>query len=147
MLIVGIISCNTLCQINVALGDSDSTKNDKLKLECFTGIPSEIQGGATMLFYLSSSDRKAGKYICITDMGSLAYIVNNGKPIVLGYVDNIKTKDVYYYSSNNYKLKVEVKKVISQGDETSVFNAVLTIIDIKNKNMKTVLNVICEYSE
>jgi hypothetical protein len=95
-------------------------------LNTFHVIPGDMQGAGES-FYLSTKDKKEGKFICTTDYET-ALIYINQKPMRL----KVKTtsdlsRNKQLFSYEGYALTIVEESLKKAGDENYTFKGILTL--------------------
>jgi len=105
--------------------------NNAIKLERFSKIPDEIDGGACF-FYLSDDDMNKQMYIFVNDLAETAFISIKGKILKFKLDKFDGDKNTYYYSFMDYKLTLVIDKIKNEHEEESVLNGKIKL-EVKDK--------------
>ena len=119
---------NVIIALFFAIGlISWQTKHSNLpNLNTFHVIPGDMQGTGES-FYLSTKDKKEGKFICTTNYET-ALIYINGKPLRLKTKrTSIFSKNRQLFNSEGYTLTKVEESLKEVGDENYTMKGILTL--------------------
>lgn len=121
---------------NTTQTDSIIPDNQALTIDPFSTFPPEIDG-CSCYFSTDSTEFKKGKYIYMNDYAQTSFLKINGIMTKFTQID-FKEIDslnlIVKYKSDNYKMTIEAKDGIQNGDETWLKTGTIKLTD---KNGKT----------
>jgi hypothetical protein len=126
-----VVVLSVLFNIQIQAQDALIKDNkNKIHLDSFSGFPDEIDG-CSCYFSISQDDLKNGIYIFVNDFASLAFVKIDGELIRFELQKYDENQNIYYYTHNNDKMKVEIIKSTTNKDEIAEIEGLITIETVK----------------
>ena len=124
---------------NKSVAQTDNIVVDKqvITIDTFSTFPPEIDG-CSCYFSNDSTELKKGEYIYVNDYAESSFLKINGvltkfNQTEFKVIDSLNI--IVKYKSDNYKLIIESKDGIQNGDETWIKTGTITLTDKKGKTV------------
>jgi len=119
--------------------DNLTIENQVLAIDTFSAFPPEIDG-CSCYFSNNALELKKGQYIYIDDYAQTSFLKINGiltKFTQIDFKEIDSLKRIAKYKNDNYKMIIQTKDGIQNGDETWLKTGTIKLTDENGKTITT----------